>query len=281
MIRRSGFIARLLPVVTISIGVTSSLAAAEDAKVGNWNDRKSYSAHGGEMIYYYLYSPRVGGEAKTFPLVLWLHGGVRSNGVGGPNLPRGAFYQPEQQRKHPCFILRPVAIKGFNWVSPRGAGTGSHQQPEAPAASMALLSGLLEEILSRHPIDKRQVHVVGASMGGYGVWDIISRWPERFASAIPICGGGDPSKAARLVNLRIWVFHSADDRTVPVSGSRDMFRAIMKARNEEPQIKEDENQTLASSSQGTIRYTEFKSGGHNAWDRPLTDEEVFEWVFQF
>jgi predicted peptidase len=117
-------------------------------------------------------------------------------------------------------------------------------------------------------------------MGGYGVWDIITRWPDHFASAIPICGGGDPSLAARVKARRIWTFHSADDRIVPISGSRDMFQAIMKAREERPQIREDDKQIFASSTDGTIRYTEFKSGGHNAWDRPLSDEDVVEWVFQ-
>jgi predicted peptidase len=269
----------LLQFVSVFFGVmaATSVAAAEP---GTWSDRQPYSAGGKATIHYYLYAPAETGAGKTYPLVLWLHGGIKSNGVGGPNLPRGAFYQTEQQHRHPCFILRPVAVQGFNWVSPRGAGSGSHQQPQEPAVSMTLLVKLLDEVLARHPIDKQQVHVVGASMGGYGVWDIVTRWPDRFAAAIPICGGGDPSLAARLKDRRIWIFHSADDRTVPVRGSRDMFQAIMTAREEEPQIVEDDRQICASSKDGSIRYTEFKSGGHNAWDRPLGDEDVMEWVFQ-
>ncbi len=145
---------------------------------------------------------------------------------------------------------------------------------------MRLLVKLLDEVLSKHPIDKQQVHVAGASMGGYGVWDIITWWPARFGSAIPICGGGGPSLAARLKDRRIWIFHSTDDRIVPVGGSRKMFQAIMKAREEEPLILEDDGQINASSKDGEIRYTEFKSGGHNAWDRALGDEDVIEWVFK-
>jgi len=59
-----------------------------------------------------------------------------------------------------------------------------------------------------------------------------------------------------------------------------MFQAIMAAREEEPRIREDEKQVYGSSQDGKTRYTEFKSGGHNAWDRPLSDEDVIEWVFK-
>jgi predicted peptidase len=107
-----------------------------------------------------------------------------------------AFYRDEHQRRQPCFVLRPVAIQGRNWVSPRGAGTGSHKLPAAPAASVTVLLELLDRTLKHHPIDPDSLHVVRASMGGYGVWDLISRQPKRFASAIPICGGADPSPPA-------------------------------------------------------------------------------------
>jgi predicted peptidase len=32
-------------------------------------------------------------------------------------------------------------------------------------------------------------------MEGFGTWDAIQRKPELFAAAVPICGGGDVSKA--------------------------------------------------------------------------------------
>ena len=138
--------------VSVSVMIAHAIAAAEP---GTWSERQPFSADGEVTIHYYLYTPGEIGEGKPCPLVLWLHGGIKSNGVGGPNLPRGAFYQPEQQRRHPCFILRPVAIQGYNWVSPRGAGSGSHRQPQDPAASMTLLVRLLDEVMARHPIDRQ------------------------------------------------------------------------------------------------------------------------------
>jgi len=247
---------------------------------GGWMDCQAFTASDGQAIHYYLFTPKDLAAKRKYPLVIWLHGGLKSNGRGGPNLPTKAFYQDKHQKAHPCFVLRPVAVKGKNWVSPRGAGAGSHKMPAKPAPSVAALAELLEKTLAANPIDPNRVHVVGASMGGYGVWDVITRWPHRFASAMPICGGGDPSQAERIKGLKIWIAHSADDRIVPVRGSREMFAALMKARGEEAVIKTDDDKTLSSSPDGRIRYTEYRRGGHNAWDRAMGDPGMLRWVFQ-
>ena len=253
---------------------------AAGAALGQWTARQPFEGTTGDTIHYYLFTPAGVETAKRYPLVLWLHGGLKSNGVGGPNMPADAFYRDEHQRQHPCFVLRPVAVKGANWVSPRGAGTASHALPADPAPSMTVLGELLDRVIKQNPIDPAGLHVVGASMGGYGVWDLIARHPKRFASAVPICGGGDPSQAARLKDARIWIFHSTDDRIVPPRGSRDMFQALAKARGQEPAVRKDDAKTIRSCAGGAIRYTEFARGGHNAWDPALRDPEVFGWVFQ-
>ncbi|HUT01699.1 MAG TPA: alpha/beta hydrolase-fold protein [Phycisphaerae bacterium] len=247
--------------------------------LGTWTDRQPFVGSNGATIHFYLFSPKAAAAGEKLPLVLWLHGGLKSNGRGGPNLPMAAFYRDDHQARHPCFVLRPVAVQGKNWVSPRGAGTASHKQPAEPAPSVATLMELLDKTVRAHPIDPNGLHVTGASMGGYGTWDVIARYPGRFATAIPICGGGDPGKAAAIQGMKIWAFHSADDRIVPPRGSREMFAALLAARDEKPLVKDDDKQTLSSSADGHVRYTEFKSGGHNAWDRALGDPKVIEWVF--
>ena len=95
-------------------------------------------------------------------------------------------------------------------------------------------------------IDPNRLYVTGLSMGGYGTWEAIERWPNYFAAAAPIAGAGDPSKASVLTHLPIWAFHGSADTTVPVSGSRDMINAI-------------------SAAGGNPRYTEFPDAGHAVW----------------
>lgn len=260
--------------------IVGAFAGAVPSPSGGWTDRTPFPGNGTPQIHYYLYSPGTLERGRTYPLILWLHGGLKSNGTGGPSLPRNAFYDHGQQERNPCFVLRPVAVRGENWVSPRGAGTASHRLPPAPSPSMKLLVTLLEEIVRTHPVDRKRMIVCGASMGGYGTWDLITRHPDLFAAAIPICGGADPEKARLLSGMKIWAFHSADDRIVPVRGSREMCQALFEADGGAVRESKTDEATIRSSSSGRLRYTEFTRGGHNAWDRALGDPGVIEWVFE-
>jgi predicted peptidase len=210
---------------------------------------------------------------------LFLHGGQKSSGRGAPSLPESAFYKEGHVAKHPCYILRPVALRGENWVYPRNPKLGSHALPSAPSNSNQAVLELLSYVVAQFAVDARRIHVVGASMGGYGVWDLVARHPHRFASATPICAGGDPSLAARFKHMRLWLFHCADDPAVPVRGSREMFAALAAARNEEPVFEETDLAKCYTLAHGDIRYTEYKSGGHESWVPAFNDPDWYEWVF--
>jgi len=262
------------------VAATAVHAAAPTFKHGQWTDKQEFKASAGDSINYYLFTPAMAKEGKKLPLVVWLHGGVKSNGIGGPNLPGSAFYRDEHQEKHPCFVLRPVAIQGQNWVSPRGAGTGIHKMPDEPAKSMKAVLELIDKVVKDNPIDEDRLYVTGASMGGYGTWDIIQRHPDKFAAAVPMCGGADPSKAEALKAMPIWITHGDKDPFVPVKASREMFAAVMKARGEEPAVKDEDKRVVKTSPDGSVRYVEYKGGNHNiAWDAALADPEMIEWMF--
>ncbi len=62
--------------------------------------------------------------------------------------------------------------------------------------------------------------------------------------------------------MGLWTFHSADDPVVPVNGSRDMVRALW-------------------ASGQTPNYTEYASGGHNAWSRAYATPGLAAWLFSF
>ena len=67
-------------------------------------------------------------------------------------------------------------------------------------------------------------------MGGMGTFELLSRRPELFAAAFPICGGGNSRTVrnyARQVSL--WVFHGAKDNLVSIEYSKIMVGALKKA----------------------------------------------------
>ena len=96
-------------------------------------------------------------------------------------------------------------------------------------------------------------------MGGYGTWSLALAQPERFAAIVPICGGGKPYLARRLKGLPVWVFHGAQDKTVPPEESEKMVAAIER-------------------SGGSPRLTIYPDAGHDSWTRTYDNPELYEWL---
>lgn len=68
----------------------------------------------------------------------------------------------------------------------------------------SILSALLDEIVDRYRVDLDRLHITGFSMGGYGTWDLAMHSPNRFATLMPICGGGDTARASLIAHIPHW-----------------------------------------------------------------------------
>ena len=97
-------------------------------------------------------------------------------------------------------------------------------------------------------------------MGGYGSWDLLARAPERFAAAVPICGGGDPTTAAKMKNVPVWAFHGGADGIVPAKKSQAMVDAIVEAGGK------------------LAKLTIYPGVGHNSWGETYANEKVYRWL---
>ncbi len=238
----------------------------------------------GFSMTFYLYMPK-GYNAKTkYPLVLLMEGGgeridptqtAAQNRdkllndpyaqVWGPGYP-GPF-SVNVQSQWPSFIVIPQLTSTERFVDVL-ANVGSYTLAPQPNDSMRMSKEIVDTLqLAYSNIDANRLYLTGLSMGGYGAWEAAERWPDYWAAVAPISGAGDPSVAARLVNLPIWAFHSADDPIVPVSGSRDMIAAI-------------------EAAGGHPKYTEFTNMGHGSWlapytimDKPSPTPDFFSWLF--
>ena len=120
--------------------------------------------------------------------------------------------------------------------------------------------GILREWRQRSDIDSRHVILTGISMGAYGVWDLAARKREWFSAAVPICGGGDPSRAEVYSGLPLWAFHGDQDDVVPVGRTLEMIAAIRRHG-------------------GNPRMTIFPGGGHDAWTPALRTPGLIHWMF--
>lgn len=274
----------IAPLFKVKANASKPSAISNQSNIANNYITRVYTDPNGMQMTYYLYIPRNYNSKQQYPLVLLLHGGgeranVKNTPAQNSNvIMRQAYVKvwgpgypgpdtPDVQARWPAFIVVPQVVLPNQWVNVP-AWHGSYTLAAQPSDSLRMAKAIVDELQREYTnIDPHRLYITGLSMGGYGVWDAIERWPTYFAAAAPLAGAGDPSKAARLVNLPIWDFHGAKDTTVPVSGSHDMIQAIQAAG-------------------GHPRYTEYAGSGHEIWDKvystmngPSPTPGFFAWFF--
>ena len=123
------------------------------------------------------------------------------------------------------------------------------------------LKALTEEVAGYGFVDPSGIYLMGASMGGYAVWQLAMSMPERFAAIVPICGGGMYWNAGRIAHIPIWAFHGAKDKTVLVEESVKMVDRI-------------------NQKGGNARLTVYPDNAHDAWSDTYSNYKVFEWLLE-
>jgi predicted peptidase len=211
---------------------------------------------------YRLLIPKQYLKTRAYPLVLFLHG---SDERGTDNMKQlyvglNIFADEKMMRRYPCFIAAPQCPTGMKWVDVNWKEK-RHTMHENPTPSLAMAVELVEELQNEFSIDNKRIYITGYSMGGFGAWEAIERRPDLFAAAVPVCGGGDETKAFHAARMPIWAFHGALDQIVKVSRSRNMIDAIVMAG-------------------GMPRYTEYPEINHFSWGLAYSDPQVLEWLFK-
>lgn len=127
--------------------------------------------------------------------------------------------------------------------------------------NLDVLTAMLQEVERENPIDPARIGVFGISSGGYGVWELILRHPEKFAAAVPTaCTVPHLSKQFEsLKNMSIWTFRNKGDGSVP----REPILKVAEALNE---------------IGGYCKFTEIEAGGHHAWWGAIEDYDCFRWL---
>ena len=147
----------------------------------------------GDSLKYRLLRPEKEKAGKKYPLVLFLHGAGERGSDNEKQLVHGGqmFLNPVNREKYPAFVLMPQCPIDAYWAyTSRPVSFVPSDMPAGQEISpvFSSLKELLDVYLSMPQIDKDRVYIIGLSMGGMGTYDMIIRFPELFAAAIPICG---------------------------------------------------------------------------------------------
>ena len=196
-----------------------------------------------------VYIPETAPPPAGHPVLLYLHG----RGERATLDDVGSFGPPMLARTTERFewaVVAPRCPPGRGWES---------------ADVLALLDAALDSL----PIDPDRAVITGVSMGGFGTWAAVMSHPERFAAAVPVCGGAPfavpsliaPDTLEELRAVPIWAFHGADDTVVPASESADITDAL---------------RTLGCD----VRLSVLTGVGHDAWTPAYADADLWAWLRQ-
>lgn len=226
-------------------------------------EAKTYQSGEDELNYRFL-EPKSVVEGEVYPLVIFLHGAGERGDDNVAQLKHGAreFLTETNREKYPCFLIAPQCPKGIAWANIDRTQSKPKLEAE-PSTPLSMVMEVAEQVIEKYPVDKSRIYITGLSMGGYGTFDAIERYPKRFAAALPICGGGDSSqeKVAAIKELPIWIFHGGADNVVPTARSREMVEALKEAG-------------------GEPKYTEYPGVGHDSWTETYKNPDVLAWLFQ-
>ncbi len=226
-------------------------------------EKRTFTGADGKTLPYRLLKPAHYDAATKYPLVIFLHGAGERGTDNERQLQHCVrdFAKPAIREQHPCFVVAPQCDNAYRWCEVDWGDPKPHQTPKEPSVPMGLLIALLPTLDKEFSIDPSRLYVTGLSMGGFGTWDLVTRFPQRFAAAAPICGGADNSAAPALAALPIWVFHGAVDNVVHPERSRTMVAALK----------------AAGSTQ--VKYTEYPGVGHGCWGNAFAEPDYFTWLF--
>lgn len=223
---------------------------------------------GTDTLQYRIMYPKNFDQTKEYPVILFLHGaGERGNDNESQLVHGGKLFATDYlQERFPAIVIFPQCPKESYWSNVEVDRSTypiklAFNYEGGPTTPLRMVMDLLDSIIAEPYSNDDQIYLMGLSMGGMGTFELLSRKPDTFAAAIPICGGGDPSSVTTYAkNTPLWVFHGAKDNVVNPLQSIDMVSALLKA--------------------GVFpKFTLYDFANHNSWDPAFAEPTLLPWLF--
>lgn len=173
--------------------------------------RQPVPGYTNETAWYHISVPKEYNGDKGLPLFLYLHGGAHEAGTAD-NVVALAQVMPPFKK---AIVVFPNHLRTW-WAHPR---------------EMTYLVDTLDAVTTRWRADEKRIYLMGASMGGNGVWGFGSRCPELFAAVSPVAGFYAAFLEFPIRDLSskpVYILHGTRDSTVPIGGAREAFGALKK-----------------------------------------------------
>jgi predicted peptidase len=240
---------------------------AEDPALAVYQ-KKEFVYNGNTLPYRILY-PENYDKHRKYPLLLFLHGAGERGKDNEKQLIHGSklFISEESRKNFPAIIVIPQCPEESFWASVKIDRTVTPLKIEfdytvQPSWPLAAANELVKQIIREGSADKSKVYITGLSMGGMGTFESVYRYPDLYAAALPICGGGSVNLYDnRITKTAFWVFHGAADAVVNVKLSQEMVEKLKTLKAE-------------------VKYSEYPGVNHNSWDNAFAEKEYLSWMLK-
>jgi predicted peptidase len=222
-----------------------------------------YTNNKGDSLRYRMLYPDYD-TLRKYPLVIFLHGSGERGSDNEAQLKWGVmnFATDQMMALHPAIVIAPQCPEKLSWSNfSRSKKVSETSLLPEPSKPMQLLIELVHQLEKNMPVDTNRIYITGLSMGGFGTYDAIERYPDLFAAAMPVCGGGDTSKASAIAHIPIWNFHGSEDAAVDPQYSINMMNALFNAG-------------------AHPAFTFYPETGHFSWIAAYSDQLAMEWLFR-
>ncbi len=253
---------RIFLALIMVMAMCSTFAQQSNEQLRSQFAKCYYTDTCGTVLPYRLLKPQNVDTTKQYPVVLFLHGAGERGNDNETQLTYmdKIFGSSNFRQKYPCYVILPQCAENFRWCETDWT-LPSHTMPDTISVYLNAANQLLDSIVDAVNGDTSRLYITGMSMGGFGTWDLISRYPQKFAAAVPICGGADLDMACILKDMPIKTFHGSTDKLVKVTRTRNMTIAIHKCGGNK------------------IDYTELTGKGHLIWNQVYNMPSTFQWMF--
>jgi predicted peptidase len=214
----------------------------------------------------YIPPEAIGSSATPRPFIVFLHGG---GGAGTDNMRQlnkdiGDLALEAERRG--AFLFVPQAP--LNW---------------RPKFITDYVMTMVDHALLDYEADPTRLYLSGYSSGGGGTWNMLSRYPNRFAAAVSVSPvSAEPDfLPANLIGQPIAVFHARNDSIASVTTTRDIINRILIADNRAvptypSATAPDFTYSVADLD---LNYIEPASGGHSVLRSVYNKPQLYSWLF--
>jgi predicted peptidase len=211
-------------------------------------DSAFYQAATFNELPYRILVPRDFDAAKTYPLLIFLHGIDERGTDNEKQLKWGSslFVSDSISNNYPAFVVFPQCPKSNYWFD---------------TSALGMLKALIDNLVTTLNVDPEKVYIGGLSMGAYGTYAMVAKHPELFAAAVAISGDGDVNKAQAMSKVKWRIFGGGKDDIVPGERSSKMAKALER-------------------SGASVSLTIYPEANHvGSWVKAFKEPDFCSWLF--